>query len=315
MTHSDELRLADRLAVGAKNAQALAARLEGGPEPICGVVCNCGPNGEPIACGYVDGHNGAHSWATLPTPGSPESGRDRRCVAAMRVASLARALLAPHEESLRAVECVREFGDAEVRALWGAVQALEVHAPIGSEREIAAVIDCIVAASVASGTVAADEDLGPRERIDRMWHRIESDRAVRAERDDYKRLTAGSYARLDPALVSILRDRHADSGGALVYDGRETEYAQACALVAEVVLSQDDARERDASSNIERCPHCETSVAISPSGRFIIETTGGATHDADRCRESLVKARDDYKRVAESYGLLLAVAGLKADAP
>lgn len=57
----------NRLAIGAKNAQALSARLEGTREPLCGVVCNCGPNGEPIACGYADGHDGAHSWASLPT--------------------------------------------------------------------------------------------------------------------------------------------------------------------------------------------------------------------------------------------------------
>lgn len=39
------------------------------PPAICGVVCNCGPNGEPLACGYAAGHAGAHSWASLPTGG------------------------------------------------------------------------------------------------------------------------------------------------------------------------------------------------------------------------------------------------------
>src|SRR5215510_520663 len=34
---------------------------------ICGVICNCGPNGEPIACGFLPDHEGAHSWATLLT--------------------------------------------------------------------------------------------------------------------------------------------------------------------------------------------------------------------------------------------------------
>lgn len=33
----------------------------------CGVIALCGPNGEPLACGYDAGHEGAHSWATLPT--------------------------------------------------------------------------------------------------------------------------------------------------------------------------------------------------------------------------------------------------------
>lgn len=40
-----------------------------GDEPgICGVICNCGPNGEPMACGYEKGHEPtAHSWSSLPT--------------------------------------------------------------------------------------------------------------------------------------------------------------------------------------------------------------------------------------------------------
>lgn len=34
---------------------------------LCAIVCKCGPNGEPLACGYKRGHHGDHSWATLPT--------------------------------------------------------------------------------------------------------------------------------------------------------------------------------------------------------------------------------------------------------
>lgn len=35
---------------------------------ICGVVCPCGPNGEPLACAFPPGHEPReHSWATLPT--------------------------------------------------------------------------------------------------------------------------------------------------------------------------------------------------------------------------------------------------------
>lgn len=37
------------------------------PWTICAVLCNCGPEGEPLACGYAPGHRGDHSWATLPT--------------------------------------------------------------------------------------------------------------------------------------------------------------------------------------------------------------------------------------------------------
>lgn len=34
---------------------------------ICGIISHSGPNGEPLACAYLEGHAGAHSWATLPT--------------------------------------------------------------------------------------------------------------------------------------------------------------------------------------------------------------------------------------------------------
>jgi hypothetical protein len=34
---------------------------------LCGITSNSGPNGEPLACGYVAGHEGAHAWSTLPT--------------------------------------------------------------------------------------------------------------------------------------------------------------------------------------------------------------------------------------------------------
>jgi hypothetical protein len=34
---------------------------------ICAILSNSGPNGEPLACGYAPGHDGPHSWSTLPT--------------------------------------------------------------------------------------------------------------------------------------------------------------------------------------------------------------------------------------------------------
>jgi hypothetical protein len=34
---------------------------------ICGITSQSGPNLEPLACGYKRGHDGAHSWSTLPT--------------------------------------------------------------------------------------------------------------------------------------------------------------------------------------------------------------------------------------------------------
>jgi hypothetical protein len=34
---------------------------------ICGIISNSGPNGEPLACGFMPDHPGNHSWAALPT--------------------------------------------------------------------------------------------------------------------------------------------------------------------------------------------------------------------------------------------------------
>lgn len=47
---------------------ARAALTSGGTGvQICGTVCAAGPNLEPLACAYKKGHEGNHSWATLPT--------------------------------------------------------------------------------------------------------------------------------------------------------------------------------------------------------------------------------------------------------
>jgi hypothetical protein len=34
---------------------------------ICGVMSASGPEGEPLACAFEAGHDGGHSWASLPT--------------------------------------------------------------------------------------------------------------------------------------------------------------------------------------------------------------------------------------------------------
>lgn len=34
---------------------------------LCVCISNSGPNREPLACGYPAGHDGPHSWGTLPT--------------------------------------------------------------------------------------------------------------------------------------------------------------------------------------------------------------------------------------------------------
>jgi len=44
---------------------------------LCGIVCNCGPHGEPLACAYTPNHSGGHSWAELPTFSNNEP-RDQR---------------------------------------------------------------------------------------------------------------------------------------------------------------------------------------------------------------------------------------------
>lgn len=41
--------------------------ITGARRAICGIMSNSGPNGEPLACAYTPGHDGPHSWSTLPT--------------------------------------------------------------------------------------------------------------------------------------------------------------------------------------------------------------------------------------------------------
>lgn len=55
--------------------QPLIPVMEQAKRIICGVVSMAGPHGEPLACAYPPGHEGDHSWATLPSwvPGNPES--------------------------------------------------------------------------------------------------------------------------------------------------------------------------------------------------------------------------------------------------
>lgn len=45
----------------------LARELYEAQERICGAISASGPGGEPLACAYRPDHEGAHSWATLPT--------------------------------------------------------------------------------------------------------------------------------------------------------------------------------------------------------------------------------------------------------
>ncbi|MGA9772352.1 MAG: phage protease [Blastocatellia bacterium] len=40
---------------------------------ICGITSNCGPNDEPLACGFAEAHEGNHSWSSLPTFSKGES--------------------------------------------------------------------------------------------------------------------------------------------------------------------------------------------------------------------------------------------------
>ena len=39
---------------------------------LCGVLSYSGARGEPLACGWTRGHEGTHSWASLPTFTAPE---------------------------------------------------------------------------------------------------------------------------------------------------------------------------------------------------------------------------------------------------
>lgn len=46
---------------------SVTLRPKAAPPFMCGIVSRAGPNGEPLACAYPPGHEGDHSWATLPT--------------------------------------------------------------------------------------------------------------------------------------------------------------------------------------------------------------------------------------------------------
>lgn len=64
-------------------------KLRGSRPVICGILSNSGPNGEPLACGYTPGHDGPHSWGTLPTWGvkapSPDAQIDRLAACILRL--------------------------------------------------------------------------------------------------------------------------------------------------------------------------------------------------------------------------------------
>lgn len=60
--------LAERDALVAEHAHLKDMMRFGLGDPLCGVVSNSGPNGEPLACAWPPhGTERAHSWATLPT--------------------------------------------------------------------------------------------------------------------------------------------------------------------------------------------------------------------------------------------------------
>jgi hypothetical protein len=76
-----EMRLAaeqERDAMTARLAELAQLRRFGLDDikTMCGIISHSGPHGEPLACGYQLYHDGAHSWATLPTFGAVGEGQD-----------------------------------------------------------------------------------------------------------------------------------------------------------------------------------------------------------------------------------------------
>lgn len=60
--------LAERDALAAECAHLKNVMRFGLGDPLCGIVSNSGPNGEPLACAWPPhGAERTHSWATLPT--------------------------------------------------------------------------------------------------------------------------------------------------------------------------------------------------------------------------------------------------------
>ncbi len=54
---------------GTESVRAMVSPVAGlGARPhACGIVSPSGPFGEPLGCAYPTGHDGPHSWSTLPT--------------------------------------------------------------------------------------------------------------------------------------------------------------------------------------------------------------------------------------------------------
>lgn len=63
----DVSRLRARLGRSEWIVCAEALKLIDAAPTICGITSFCGPNGEPLACGYFALHQGPHAWESLPT--------------------------------------------------------------------------------------------------------------------------------------------------------------------------------------------------------------------------------------------------------
>lgn len=63
-THPRELAEAAYMA-GASGERI--ERVRGNQQPMCAITSLSGALGEPLGCGFKQGHEGPHSWASLPT--------------------------------------------------------------------------------------------------------------------------------------------------------------------------------------------------------------------------------------------------------
>lgn len=53
-------------------------RVRDNQRPMCSVTSLSGALGEPLGCGFKQGHEGAHSWASLPTFLVPQNQEGRQ---------------------------------------------------------------------------------------------------------------------------------------------------------------------------------------------------------------------------------------------
>lgn len=121
---------------------------------ICGRIATCGPNNEPLACGFLANHEGPHAWATLPTFGKEDAAMQLVQVEALMreharkqsysqsygsVAERAKAVFREYEDkATKALSDVKQFRDDMLTYFRALVLILHMTGEASTHREKAA---------------------------------------------------------------------------------------------------------------------------------------------------------------------------------